>query len=516
MRQLRCVLLCAVVCASPALAGCFESPGTCETDADCFAGEICNDGVCRSSPDSSSPTDTDAASDVDTDRVDSSDTGERDPSDSADTRMDGTETGPSCVDDADCTGPEQCCSNACVDPMSNNSHCGGCSNTCPDSESCVEGTCEPDSCTADARCPEGSDTVVCVGGECRARTCRGSRHPCDEGRKCCDWTSHGVVAQPGYRTGITIAYDSDDRRLLAYWQELDGERSKRVVKLAESNAGPPMWSTSKVSETTPAGYGLSLAVDSGDDPHLIYSRTSDGTDELRWARRKSSIWKRTSPATGVTSSKWALTLDPSDTPHAVFRRGSDAAYGTGTGSWDIRKLGTINSMGSSDGLEIDSDGLPHLVFRDDNDKVVYERKTSSSGWMTEDIHTKDQSFSADLELDSSDDPEVAFSESTSKKVVFAERKSGGTWQKTKLSDKGENVRLVIDGDGTRRVYFLTPNGNDTFAIREARRIDGNWRVKTLKTESDNLIGNDLDVALSSEGRPGIAYTVEKDVKFMEW
>lgn len=506
-------------------ASCYDNPAACESADDCFAGEVCQEGVCTESSgpsDAGEPDDTsDDAADSDRQTEDSSA-----PDTAPDSASDG-DGGGACTENDPCTADgEQCCSGACVDIRNSDSHCGSCGNACASGESCKSGTCETVSCTAPENCPAGAQEVECVEGECQAITCRSFNHPCDGGTKCCSWTSRGTASSPGVRSSVSFSYGQNDRKLVAFWEELNGNRSDRVVQLARAPDGSQSWTVQQISQEQPAGSGLTMRTDSNRRAHFLYGWDSGAggptDEEMRWARPDSTnnSWSVATELTNRSGEKWALALDSADRPHVVVKNGTKAEYSyLDSGGWSSRSLGSAaNSAGSKEGLEIDSDDQPHLVFRDGYSKIVYKTRTGTSNgfaWTTEEIDPNNQSFSADLELTSGDEPEVAYQEANSNKVFFATRNSNGTWSKTKISDSGEEVRFEIDGDGTRRVYFLQSTSNG-FDVKAARRIRGNWNVKTLRSESDNLVANDLDVALDSEGRPGLAYTADGDIEVIEW
>ncbi|MEZ4358556.1 MAG: hypothetical protein R3B48_00130 [Kofleriaceae bacterium] len=84
---------------------------SCATDADCEAGEECDDGVCKlhgsvCEDDGDTDTDTDGDTDTDTD-------GDTDTDTDGDTDGSGSGSGASCSVDANCAGGEECDDGRC-------------------------------------------------------------------------------------------------------------------------------------------------------------------------------------------------------------------------------------------------------------------------------------------------------------------------------------------------------------------------------------------------------------------
>jgi hypothetical protein len=65
------------------------------------------------------------------------------------------------ADDTECGGVKICCSGSCVNPQTNETHCGTCANGCTGNDACQRGTCFPRSiCPANADLC-GAPNIVC-------------------------------------------------------------------------------------------------------------------------------------------------------------------------------------------------------------------------------------------------------------------------------------------------------------------------------------------------------------------
>lgn len=163
-------------------------------DPPCGPGETCNreTGTCEEAPAGDGSTDSDAPSgpdgadapgdgDAPGDAVDGGDPGTGDPPGDGSTD---TSTGDT-TGDGSCDPPNMMCGSACINPMNNPLHCGGCGLACPLGASCVAGTCActiPGQMVCDGACIDilgdpancGGCGVTCdesgpscVSGECR-------------------------------------------------------------------------------------------------------------------------------------------------------------------------------------------------------------------------------------------------------------------------------------------------------------------------------------------------------------
>lgn len=70
------------------------------------------------------------------------------------------------------------CGDACVDPLANGEHCGGCDNPCTGGEVCLAGVCVAD-CGALTECAGG-----CVNTDTDPLHCGGCDSPCGPGAEC--------------------------------------------------------------------------------------------------------------------------------------------------------------------------------------------------------------------------------------------------------------------------------------------------------------------------------------------
>ena len=135
--------------------GCFDDARACAQSQDCFVGEACIDQICAepSIEDNNRP---DPPKDGSPDTPDARPDVPISPDEPADNLCERE-------------GKGILCGEACVDPLNDRSHCGGCDRACGDEEKCFEGECiDPDGfCREDSDCPDvGVGKSFCEDNRC--------------------------------------------------------------------------------------------------------------------------------------------------------------------------------------------------------------------------------------------------------------------------------------------------------------------------------------------------------------
>jgi hypothetical protein len=215
------------------------------------------------------------------------------------------------------------------------------------------------------------------------------------------------------------------------------------------------WTAEAVRTKYPAGGPLSIALDSQDQPVVLYGQYNEfiSMDELQIARRQGGIWRHKQVAAGFVIVGKSLVMDGQDKAHAVY---SDHAGG----------------------------GLTYVRELDD-------------GW--ESIPIADGGVYPGLALDSAERPHVVYGDSFSDRQVYATL-SGSGWQETTVQEgeyAGWYNTLLLDEAGAAHVVSLATN------LTYATNRSGRWLVSTPARQEHVGFHNALD--LDSAGEPHILY-----------
>lgn len=179
------------------------------------------------------------------------------------------------------------------------------------------------------------------------------------------WTYETVDAS-GLGTGgsNSLALDSNGRPQIAYsWQELWGG-PRRLRYAAASDSG---WDIQFVGTAANAGWGISLALDSTDHPHISYLDRSNGN--LKYVKWDGSEWHiQTVDNSGdVGGYETSLALDGSGFPHIVYYddTNQDLKYAAWDGlGWAIETVDSTGDVGWFPSIVLDAGGNPHIGYYD--------------------------------------------------------------------------------------------------------------------------------------------------------
>ncbi len=168
-----------------ALAGCWDEPTACASTSDCFVGEVCASGQCAPPSVADQAPDTSPTPDMDPVLPDMQDASP----DLPDVSHDMTPTA--------CGAPTPlACGEACVDPQTDATHCGGCDRPCAQDEMCVSGACAPRmDCRAPAQACQGFTYCDDSDGRCKPGCAEDSQ--CRADQRCTD--AHQCACPEGLR-----------------------------------------------------------------------------------------------------------------------------------------------------------------------------------------------------------------------------------------------------------------------------------------------------------------------------
>lgn len=160
------------------------------------------------------------------------------------------------------------------------------------------------------------------------------------------------------------------------------------------------------------GEDVFLGIDSNDNSHVSLRREnideeSDVT-RLSYAKRTAGTWNVTTIDSDTSAGgDTGLAVDSSNNPHIVYRDyGNSAvryAYHDGT-SWSTQVVAADGGDNEGTKIAIDSNGNPHIVYASDDTERLYYTVLSDGSWSSEII---DRMGNSAIAIDSSDIPHVA-------------------------------------------------------------------------------------------------------------
>ena len=275
-----------------------------------------------------------------------------------------------------------------------------------------------------------------------------------------------------------------------------------------------VWQVETVDSTGDVGEDTSIALDSQGYPHISYKDQTWGDEKLKYAYKDASGWHIETIDTslsywGVGTWKEGLALDADDYPHIVYydKTNDDLRYAYKDGSgWHTEVIDANGDFYCS--IVLDDDGYPHVGYLYAGDGVIKYAYKDSEGWHTETAadYNKPSVLTpgTSIKLDSSGYPHIAFTwlevVGRSNWVKYAWKDDLGWHDEAVGEDRSSGPCLELDTDDYPHIsYFGFDGGN----LRYAYKNRSGWHKETADTVG--YCGLDSSMELGSDGHPRISH-----------
>jgi FlgD Ig-like domain len=267
----------------------------------------------------------------------------------------------------------------------------------------------------------------------------------------------------------------------------------------------------------PLGRGLEIAVDTEDNPSIVY--WEDVTGRTRFARKANSAWTFEEVDHGAEGGYWwiDMALDGAGRTHVTYMvgvllPGSEAIkYAVKDGSTWSREVVVAPALGVSRGnsIALMPDGSPCIAYAqndadvngDEFTKLVFAEKQGGA-WRFEIVEAPDYTVNCGTDcsvaIDSDGNPHVMYG-CDGTRYAFRE---GGAWTIEMVA----NVRgtgFALDVDGGAHVGYYDP---DLGGLTYATRTGGAW-ARELVWPTPGTQTSPSSMSLDSDGQPHFCFTV---------
>lgn len=250
--------------------------------------------------------------------------------------------------------------------------------------------------------------------------------------------------------------------------------------------------------TGPYGYWTSLALDSGDTPHMVYLNSSAGGD-LKYVRKVDNLWTGEVIEGGLGSKGGyaSIGLTSLNEPRVSYSDGFRLRYANRTAStWNKVTVDPVGGQYTS--LKIDSADKAHISYFAGN-KLKYA-KWDGSSWSTS---TVDQGgvvgMWTSLALDASQNPSISYYDSTNGDLKFAQW-NGTSWSTqtvTSIGNVGQYTSLAIDSSNRPLISFM----KEGTGLQFAKWNGSSWDIQNVDAGGSAY----TSLIIDNEGNPRIAF-----------
>ena len=351
-----------------------------------------------------------------------------------------------------------------------------------------------------------------------------------------EWGSEVVDDSPEVGQYTSLAFDSQDRPRISYWDQANAD-----LKYAAWTG--TAWNIQTVDSTGEVGSEYSsLQLDAGDRPHISYYDATNG--DLKYAYRLpgQEAWGTSVVDTGDAGANVgtysSLRLDSAGNPHISYydelNRNLKYASGQWNGTgwvWQTETVDNYGFVGRYTSLALDADDHPHIsyYYQPESQAEVLPGDLKYaywdpviSGWQIEIADdggaAGDAGRFSSLQLDSAGNPHIAYHNDTSGRVTYAHL-DGGTW----LTETVDSTVLALgavslqldEADRPRVAYGEKTNSDIRYAYWHPSLHK--WMIQTVYTEEEAGVGYYTSLELDSGLVPSIAYydKGERDLKYAQ-
>ena len=283
----------------------------------------------------------------------------------------------------------------------------------------------------------------------------------------------------------SLALESSGHPYISYFEKKSGGfTGTEDLKYASYDGSS--WNTERVASDGYVGLYTSLAIDSGDNPHICYMDWTNKDVDYAW--KAGGSWShdvvQSDEDVGYDIS---LALDSSDLPHVAYRDGTNKslkyAYYDGSNKI-IKTVDKSENVGREVSLALDSEGNPHISYYDAADDDLKYAYRNGSSWEIAVVDSAgDVGYYTSIELDPFGNPHISYQDRTNENLKYAyfnplevtAPDGGESWQ---VGTTHEISWADEDSGDLVKLKYSTDGGNSWETISSSTENDGsyNWTV----------------------------------------
>ena len=324
-----------------------------------------------------------------------------------------------------------------------------------------------------------------------------------------NWDIETVYNMPPSSTSIALDSKGYPHIAFGYGYYLGSATSIYEVMYAKRTNNS--WSIKSLAYNYYEAIGLStqLAIDSNDNPHIIYDGTNN---KLKYANKISDKWNF-STVFDDGNGHSSIILDKDNYPHISFRCVNGyLRYAKWTGSnWSIEIVDKSWLTGRYTSIDLDSNSYPHISYFDEgNESLKYARWTGTN-WNIETVDNGCEMWClTSLDIDSNDYAHISYYSSTMVDLKYA-RWTGTNWNIDTVDDTddvGAHNSIALDNNNYPHICY---GDDENDYLKYAKWTGSNWSIETVDTI--NYAGSDSSIILDNNNLAHISYEGDSGLKY---
>jgi hypothetical protein len=326
-----------------------------------------------------------------------------------------------------------------------------------------------------------------------------------------EWTHATVDNTPKGGTYAAVAISENGAVHMVYTNE-----NYETLKYARYDSSAWHWETIEGDYKT--GFGSSIAVDAAGNPHISYLSFHHSGDKhyLKYLYHDGSTWTKSviTPLEGSYSKGTSIALDSNNNPRIAFVSEGflNIALCDGSG-WSIERIAVATSGPRHVSLTLDSDDIPHIVYRNNGLNHVY---LLGSIWTIETVDSSSGSGPySSLAVDGLGRFHVVYCRTSPKSLAYACRENGEWHVEEVLTSADEFLYSSLAVDAANRPHISYYQEAD-FKIKYAAREDSEWVHETIAQEGD--VGEGCSATVGPNGHIHVSYLdiLNRKIKHAKW
>lgn|GEM_PF-3541385 len=308
-----------------------------------------------------------------------------------------------------------------------------------------------------------------------------------------------TVDENGDGIGLSMALDSKDNPHLCYVDYVNGYYSNPTYLTYASWNGSD-WRIQNVTYTSHVGF-IVLALDSNDNPHIAYNYLrGKGLLYASWTGENWSI-QTIDPEGSVGS----LALDSADNPHIIYGANGDLKYAVlKDPNWSIQIVDTEEGL-STPSLALDSNNHPHVIYGysagNENTTVKYAT-WDGSGWNFQTVISNANVALGNIAIDLRGYPHFTYY--TNGLLMYASW-NGASWNTQvvdSITEKQSPGFLSFDSNNNPYISYIKGVKYGDEFLMYAEWTGTRWGIQTVASSHIISLGS---MVLDSSGNPCIGY-----------